>query len=207
MATDVNRSAGLVIDLPAWVDDVVGTSAMYPSDDERMALVITLARENVVRDNGGPFGAAIFEEQTGSVVAVGINLVQQLNNCVLHAEILALMFAQRRLGVESLFREGEPTLTLYTSCDPCAMCLGAVLWSGVRRVVCGATRDDAIAIGFDEGPVFPESLQYLSQRGITVSHGVRRNEAADVLRLYAARQGVIYNGTRGTTPEPDGELL
>jgi tRNA(Arg) A34 adenosine deaminase TadA len=73
------------------------------------------------------------------------------------------------------------------------MCLGAVHWSGVRRLVTGATREDAIALSFDEGPVFPESFAYLEARGVGVVRGVRRKEAAAVLELYKRQGGPIYN--------------
>ena len=74
------------------------------------------------------------------------------------------------------------------------MCLGATLWSGVRRLVYGAGRDDASRIDFDEGPVFAESYRYLEARGIEISGGVLRREAAAVLELYRQRNGPVYNG-------------
>ena len=73
------------------------------------------------------------------------------------------------------------------------MCLGATLWSGVRRVLCGATRDDALRLDFDEGPVFDASYDYLAERGVEVVRERRRAEAAEVLALYRRRAGVIYN--------------
>ncbi|HVG39005.1 MAG TPA: hypothetical protein VM870_06955, partial [Pyrinomonadaceae bacterium] len=79
-------------------------------------------------------------------------------------------------------------------CEPCAMCLGATLWSGVKRVVCGATREDARQLNFDEGPVFADSYSYLSERGIEIVRGVRRTEARAVLELYRLGSGTIYNG-------------
>jgi tRNA(Arg) A34 adenosine deaminase TadA len=72
------------------------------------------------------------------------------------------------------------------------MCLGAVHWSGVRRLVTGATRADASALGFDEGPVFPESYAYLERRGLQVKRGVLREEAAAVLARYLERGGLVY---------------
>ena len=182
------------ITLPPWVAEVVDWKRRYPTDEERMGLAIDLSRENVLRETGGPFGAAIFVEQTGELVGVGMNSVQRLSNATLHAEMVAFMVAQHRLGIFTLGASGLPDHTLATSCDPCAMCLGAVLWSGVRRVLCGASRDDATRLGFDEGPVFPESYRYLDDRGITIIHGVLRLEARTVLELYRERGGTIYNG-------------
>jgi tRNA(Arg) A34 adenosine deaminase TadA len=107
--------------------------------------------------------------------------------------MVAFMMAQSRLSCFSLRSDGGPVYELATSCEPCAMCLGATLWSGVSRVLCGAHRDDARRLNFDEGPVFPESHAYLEARGIEIVHGVLREEANAVLELYQKRQGVIYN--------------
>lgn len=86
---------------------------------------------------------------------------------------------------------------LFTSCEPCAMCLGATLWSGVTRIVCGATKDDAQSIGFDEGPVFEESYKHLEEAGINVTRNVLRAEAAKVLQRYGGGGcGPIYNGSK-----------
>ncbi|MGH7507571.1 MAG: nucleoside deaminase, partial [Longimicrobiales bacterium] len=87
-----------------------------------------------------------------------------------------------------------PAHELHTSCEPCAMCLGATLWSGVRGVVSAATRDDAHGVDFDEGPVFAASYEYLRARGITFRREVLREEGRAVLRLYREGSGgVIYN--------------
>ncbi len=158
-----------------------------------MRVAIEMAAANVSHGSGGPFGAAIFESETGRLVAVGVNTVVRLRNSALHAEMVAFMRAQARIGAYSLQAAGQPHHTLYSSCDPCAMCLGAALWAGVKRIVCGATRHDAVALRFDEGPVFPESYQYLERRGIEVVHGMLRDEARAVLEHYRARGGVIYN--------------
>lgn len=181
------------VHLPEWVDEVVDWRATYRDDESRMRLAIAMASENVQRDTGGPFGAVIVEEESGRLVSVGMNRVIPGNSSILHAEILALMLAQARVGSYTLGAAGLPSHTLVASCDPCAMCLGATLWSGVRRLVCGATREDAMAVGFDEGPVFPESYRYLKDRGVEVSHRVLRPEAREILERYA-RSGQIYNG-------------
>ena len=178
---------------PAWVDHVVDFDRPYVTDEDRMRLAIAVARENVERATGGPFGAAIVETVTGRLVAVGMNSVVRFNNCTLHGEMVAFMMAQQRLRSFTLGAEGMPSHDLVTSCEPCAMCLGAALWSGVRRVLCGAARDDASRLDFDEGPVFPESYRYLESRGITIVRNVLRQEARSVLELYRASKGAIYN--------------
>lgn len=179
--------------LPDWIDDVVEWDTPCHSAEDRMRVAIACARQNVVRDTGGPFGAAIFNADTGLPVAVGVNLVVPLNNSSLHAEIVAFMMAQAVLGTYTLQRDDLAPHELYTSCEPCAMCLGAVLWSGVRHVAWSATRDDADRIAFDEGPVFSASYDYLRARGITFAAGVLRADGQAVLRMYKERGGPIYN--------------
>ena len=159
-----------------------------------MRVAIGVARHNVVERTGGPFGAAVFESGSGRLVAVGMNLVVPNNNSVLHAEMVAFMMAEARVGSYSLGASGATEHELATSCEPCAMCLGATLWSGVKRLLCGATRDDALRINFDEGPVFPQSYAYLRDRGIEVVRQIAREEARAVLELYRETSGVIYNG-------------
>lgn len=184
----------LRVAFPSWVASAVSFDEEYDSLEERMRLAIDVSRQNVEEGTGGPFGAAVFELDSGRLVSVGMNLVVASHNSMLHAEMVALMMAEHRLASHTLRSDSLPAHEIVTSCDPCAMCLGAVLWSGVRRVVCGADREDARLLGFDEGPVFPESYQYLQDRGIEVVRGVLREESRGVLEGYGDRGGVIYNG-------------
>lgn len=183
----------VTVTLPSWVSQVVDFDAMYATDAERMRLAIRLSHENVERGTGGPFGAAVFERDTGRLVAVGVNEVMTLGNSTLHAEMVALQCAERRVRSYSL-HEGRVEHDLFTSCAPCAMCLGATLWSGVTRLVAAADREDAERAAFDEGPVFAESYAYLADRGITVVRGYLREEAVAVIELYRRLGGVAYNG-------------
>jgi tRNA(Arg) A34 adenosine deaminase TadA len=107
--------------------------------------------------------------------------------------MVAFMMAQQRLRSYTLGAAGMPSHELVTSCEPCAMCLGAILWSGVKRVVMGALREDATRLRFEEGPVFPESYAYLERCGIEIVRGVLREEAKGVLDWYRLRGGPIYN--------------
>jgi len=182
------------IEYPDWVDSVADWGRSYESSEDKMRLAIDVARMNVDRGDGGPFGAAIFESDSGRLVAVGMNSVVRHNNCTLHGEMVAFMMAQRRVGSFTLNTPRLPAHELYTSCEPCAMCLGATLWSGVRRLVSGAAREDASRLNFEEGPVFPESYSYLEARGIEIVRHVLRDEARAVLDAYRAKNGKIYNG-------------
>ena len=183
----------VVIEYPEWVTEIVDWQRPLPSDEDRMRLAIRLARENVERGTGGPFGAVIVQRNSGQLVGVGMNCVVRLHNCTLHGEIVAFMMAQQRLASYTLNAPGMPPHELVTSCEPCAMCLGAALWSGVRRIVSGAAREDASRLNFEEGPVFPQSYAYLEERGIEITRHVLRAEARAVLEAYRARGGPIYN--------------
>jgi tRNA(Arg) A34 adenosine deaminase TadA len=156
-----------------------------------MRFVIELARRNIENRTGGPFGAAVFEAATGRLVSVGVNLVETSNCSIAHAEMLALTLAQQAVGTYDL-GSGQTAYELVTSTEPCAMCLGAIPWSGVRRVVCGAHGEDAGAIGFDEGAKPGDWAGELRRRGIEVVRDVLREEAQAVLQQYAAGGGLIY---------------
>lgn len=192
-ATSAMQTSEIRITNPDWVRDVVDFDRPYPDDDARVRVAIALARENVVRNTGGPFGAVVFDAHSGKVAGVGTNGVVRLNNSCAHAEVVALMMAQAQLGSFTLHADGMPRHELFSSCEPCAMCLGATLWSGVTRLVFAATREDATRLHFDEGPVFPASYQYLETRGVTIEKGRLREEANVVFDLYLERGGPIYN--------------
>lgn len=186
----------VTVTLPEWVGGGVDWERSYATDDERIDLAIALSRANVREGTGGPFGCAIFDLATGRVLGVGVNRVVPACNSALHGEVVAIMTAQKRLGVFTLAADGL-SAGLYTSCEPCAMCLGATLWSGVTRLVCAATGDDAREIGFDEGPVFEQSYDYLRSRGIEVVRGLHRTSAREVLQSYLTSGGPLYNGAPG----------
>jgi len=156
-----------------------------------MRFAIELARENVARRTGGPFGAAVFEAAGGRLVSVGVNLVEASNCSMAHAEMIAIALAQQAVGHYDLGAAG--VYELATSVEPCAMCLGAIPWSGLRRIVCGARGEDAAAIGFDEGAKPADWVGELHQRGIEVVRDVRRDNARAVLQQYAQTGGLIYN--------------
>ena len=179
---------------PDWLPDRLRSAPACRTDEEMVSFAIELARENVLRESGGPFGAAVFEAGTGRLLGAGVNSVRRLGQSVLHAEVMALMIAEARTGSHTLRRTSGPPAVLAASCDPCAMCLGAILWGGVGRLVCAAAGEDARRIGFEEGPVFPESFAYLAGRGIEIVRGVRGDAARQVLDLYRERGGPIYNG-------------
>lgn len=187
------------ITLPDWAVTYYKSlqNVEYHSEDEMMKVAIEMSRRNVKEDTGGPFGTAIFEMDTktkkSKLFAVGCNRVVPLGNSTLHGEMTAIQFAQQKLKTFSLHDDSnQKEYHLYTSCEPCAMCLGGTLWSGVSKMVCSATKKDAEAIGFNEGPVYPESYVALEKAGVKVVRNVLTKEGAEVLRKYG-ETGVIYN--------------
>lgn len=188
------RFSPVVLSLPDWVEELVGDPARaYPDPEERMRLAVELARWNVERGTGGPFGAAVFELSTFRLVAPGVNRVVPEFCSVAHAETMAIMLAQKRLGTYDLGAAGLPDCELAASAEPCAMCFGALPWSGVRRLAYGAAREEVAAIGFDEGDKPAGWAAALAARGIEVVHGVLSAEARAVLELYRRTGGAIYN--------------
>ena len=184
------------IRLPHWVGELLAHSPkIFRTREDRMRFVVTLARENVQRQTGGPFGAGVFDA-SGRLVAPGVNIVVTHNCSILHAEMVAIALAQKKLGRYDISDEGKSDYELVTSTEPCAMCFGAIPWSGVTRLVCGARDEDARCIGFNEGPKLPNWQQALEERGVQVSRDVLRQEAVDVLNLYVKVGGVIYNAHR-----------
>ena len=182
----------LRLSYPVWVFTVVDFERTYETREVRMGLALTLARENVNRAWGGPFGAAVFESVSGRLVSVGVNSVLRMANSLWHAEVMAIAMAHTAVNSYSLGAPGMAEHELVTSCEPCAMCLGATLWSGVRTLICGATRADAESLGFDEGPVTDASYEHLEARGMTVVREVQRQAARAVFEAYRTRGGPVY---------------
>ena len=184
--------------LPAWLSEFWAAAAdkSYPEVTDRMVVAIELARRNVAEGTGGPFGAAIFGLDDHRLVAPGVNLVLASGSSIAHAEMVAIVFAQQRLGSFDLGAESMPTHELACSAEPCAMCLGAIPWSGVQSVLFGARDEDIRAIGFDEGHKPPNWIDALAQRGIQVQAAVEREASRAVLDAYAAGGGLIYNSRR-----------
>ncbi len=183
---------GFTVTLPGWFEGRAAKPQTIPSIEDRMKFVIDLARENIRHRTGGPFGAAVFDA-AGNLISAGVNLVETANCSILHAEMVAIALAQKALGRYDLSDGNRLAYELVTATEPCAMCFGAVPWSGVNRLVCGARDADARAIGFDEGPKLVRWQEALAERGIAVVSDVLRKEAAEVLQEYLASGGTIYN--------------
>jgi tRNA(Arg) A34 adenosine deaminase TadA len=186
----------MTFQLPDWIDGLIEAGRLYPEVDDQMNLVIDLSRRNVELGTGGPFGAAVFERDSGRLIAPGVNLVVPSSSAIAHAEIVAVALAGVATGGFDLGRPELPRTVLVASTEPCAMCFGAVPWSGVSGLICGARDEDARAVGFDEGPKVADWESALVERGIAVTRDVRRPAARAVLEAYATSGGTIYNGRR-----------
>jgi len=178
--------------VPDWLEQFLSEQHQpLDSPEQRMAVAIKLARENIRQGSGGPFGALVIDQQNGVPVSAGVNMVTTLGLSIAHAEVLALSIAQQRLGSWDLSVAGD--FQLVTSCEPCAMCYGAIPWSGVGSLICGAAGSDAEAVGFDEGEKPDHWIAALESRGIQVTTGVMGEAAAQVLRDYQETGQPIYN--------------
>ena len=183
----------LVFELPPWLLAWEKTlPRTFGTDEAAMQAAQQAALRNIEEGTGGPFGAIVVETGTGALISVGVNLVLSAKSSVLHAEIVAIMRAQQAAGSFSVCGGVKRQVTLYTSAEPCAMCMGAIPWSGVTRLVCGASDEDVRTIGFDEGAKPTGWVEAYAQRGIDVSLGVLRADCVQVLVDYKKTGGVIY---------------
>jgi tRNA(Arg) A34 adenosine deaminase TadA len=124
-----------------------------------MEKAIALATENVVSGRGGPFGAVIVRD--GEIIGSGTNLVTATNDPTAHAEVTAIRNACAALGSFSL-----SGCEIYTSCEPCPMCLTAIYWSRCDAIYFGGTAADAAAVGFDDAFLYDEVKRPWDQRTI-----------------------------------------
>lgn len=178
--------------LPQWLEEIVDGEDLFPDPASCARLAVHMSAHNVARRSGGPFGAAVFEEESGRLIAVGVNQVVPLGLSIAHAEIMALTMAQKSLGRARLNENGKRYI-LATSAQPCAMCFGAIPWAGIDVLIISARREDVERLtGFEEGPVNENWQVELQQRGIEVVRDVERATACEVLERYAADMGKLY---------------
>lgn len=150
-----------------------------PADEALLKIAIELSRKHMQAGEGGPFGAVIV--QSGQIISTGWNRVTSTNDPTAHAEIVAIREATAKLGHFSL-----PNCTLYTSCEPCPMCLAAAYWARVDRIVYAATRDDAAAGGFDDEFLYRELRLPIDERTLPMQQ-LLRDEAAAVFQEWCTK--------------------
>ncbi len=187
------------LDLPAWAyNELQHLPAIFPNVEDRMAAVLRFARLNTEHESGGPFAAGVFERDSGRLIIIGVNRVIPLNCSSAHAEVTALTLAQQMLATYDLGGPGMPAHQLVVNWSPCAMCFGAVLWSGIRSLIIAGSDPEMMTItGFDEGPMPENWRQELTERGIELIEGVMRAEALAGFRDFIATNPIVYNGRQG----------
>lgn len=147
------------------------------TNDELMREAIRLSIENVA-NGGGPFGAVIARD--GEIIATGVNRVTANNDPTAHAEVSAIRSASQRLGTFNL-----SDCEIFTSCEPCPMCLGAIYWARLKKVYYANTKADAKAIGFDDSFIYDELALPQDKRKLP-AEAMLRNEA---IKAFEAWQG------------------
>jgi tRNA(Arg) A34 adenosine deaminase TadA len=154
-----------------------------PMDNAFMARAIQLSMDNLRSGDGGPFGAVIVKN--GSIVAEGANRVTSTNDPTAHAEVVVIREACARLGVFEL-----NGCEIYTSCEPCPMCLGAIYWARLDRIYYGNVAADASAIGFDDSFIYRELAHPLPQRSIPMVQ-MMREQALAAFRAWQEKPNKI----------------
>ncbi len=150
-----------------------------------MARAIQLSMENVQSGRGGPFGAVIVKD--GNIIAEGANQVTSTNDPTAHAEILAIRAACAKLEVFELHG-----CEIYTSCEPCPMCLGAIYWARLARVYFANAAADASSFGFDDSLIYREIPLPLAQRAIPMTQMMREQALAAFRAWREKPDKIVY---------------
>lgn len=156
---------------------------MTEGDKKFMRRAIELARDGIDSNEGGPFGCVVVRD--GEIIGEGNNRVTSANDPTAHAEIIAIREACKSLSSFQL--DG---CTIYTSCEPCPMCLGAIYWARPANVYYACTRDDAAEIGFDDRFIYEELERSNDEREMRLVN-VMRDEAIEVFRSWEAKTDKI----------------
>lgn len=156
---------------------------MSNNDREFMQRAIELARAGIEHDLGGPFGCVVVKD--GRVIGEGNNHVTSTNDPTAHAEIIAIREACKSLNSFQL--DG---CTIYTSCEPCPMCLGAIYWARPEEVYYACTREDAAGIGFDDDFIYEELVKANTEREMVLQN-IMRDEALAVFNEWSAKPDKI----------------
>jgi len=154
-------------------------------EEKFMARALALAFEKMNENDGGPFGAVIV--RNGAILSEGWNRVTSANDPTGHAEISAIRDACQKLGTFNL-----PDCDIYTSCEPCPMCLGAIYWARLRHIYYANTRAEAAAIGFDDAFIYDEMPKPPGERAIRMEHRPTPEAAAAFAAWMAKADKITY---------------
>ena len=185
-------------DAVAWVFDLkldangrfimpFGNAAPKTSEEDLRFIreAIRLAKKGMEQNEGGPFGAVVVKD--GKIVGRGNNIVTSTNDPTAHAEVTAIRDACKNLSTFQL--DG---CVIYTSCEPCPMCLGAIYWARPERIVYACSREDAAAINFDDDFIYREIPLPIEQRAISMVQ-LLREEGKTVFQAWAEKvDRIVY---------------
>lgn len=155
---------------------------------DKMNTYMEIAKNNSIKgfknNEGGPFGAVIIDKK-GNIIAEGNNKVLCENDPTAHAEIVAIRNACKKLDTYDL-----SDYILYTSCEPCPMCLSAIIWSNIKNIYYGCTKEDAAQIGFRDNAIY----EYLKgeKKELIHSEQIDREECIKAFKEYKNQNGIIY---------------
>ena len=152
--------------------------------NEYMKIAKECAEHGVNAGEGGPFGAVITDKE-GNIIAKGNNRVLANNDPTAHAEVTVIREACKKLGTYDL-----SGYVLYTSCEPCPMCLSAIIWANIKEVYDGCTREDAGSIGFRDDAIY----EYLEgkKKDLICLKQINREECISLFEEYKKNNKVIY---------------
>ena len=141
-----------------------------------MQIAINLAKENLNLNNGGPFGAVVV--RNGKIIGKGVNTVTTKNDPTAHAEINAIREACK--NIDSYQLDG---CEIYSSCEPCPMCLGAIYWARLNKLYYASTRDDAAEAGFDDSEIYKE-IELPSDSRKLPSEQLMQKDAENIFKTW-----------------------
>ena len=152
--------------------------------NEYMKMAMNQAKFGMESKEGGPFGAVIVDKE-GTVISIANNQVIKNNDPTAHAEVQAIREACKKLGTFDL-----SDCILYTSCEPCPMCLSAIIWANIKEVYYACTRKDAGKIGFRDDAIY----EYLetNNKNLLDEKQIDRNECLKLFKEYQDKNGIIY---------------
>lgn len=152
--------------------------------DKFMKMAKECAQHGVSHNEGGPFGAVIVDK-VGNIIAKGNNMVLANNDPTAHAEVTVIREACKKLGTYDL-----SGCTLYTSCEPCPMCLSAIIWANIKEVYYACTREDAGKIGFRDDVIY----DYLEgkNKDLIKLEQIDREKCIDLFNEYEKNNKIIY---------------
>ncbi len=151
--------------------------------EEFILRALQIAEENIQKPDGGPFGCVVVKN--GKIISEGVNEVTRDNDPTAHAEISAIRAACKKLNTFQL-----TDCEIYTSCEPCPMCLGALYWARPKAIYFAATRDDAAKAGFDDELIYKEISMPAKSRSIKMQN-IKTKLSTRVFDIWAKKKGKI----------------